>query len=130
MKLLFTLILIFMSVVPAIAECDSLTDAMSKHQLVIKGMMDMNFKGKLNSENADAIGKRMNTGQEAQNEGDYQKACDIYNSIIKDYGFDESFTSQGKSGSEEAAGTDDNTGSGAEAESHSEAASDAAPAGQ
>ncbi len=124
MKFLLALIIVFISVVPAISECDSMMDAINRHQLVIKGMMDLNFKGKLNSENADAIGQRMNSGQEAQNEGDYQKACDIYDSIIKDYGFDESFNPQGRSESEEATGTGS---SGAEAESQAEA--EAAPAG-
>jgi len=37
--------------------------AFNKHQLVIKGMMDLNFEGKMNAEVGDVIGKRL---QEAQ----------------------------------------------------------------
>lgn len=92
MKLLYALIILLASITPAMSECDSMTDAMSKHQLVIKGMMDMNFKGKLNPDTADAIGKRVKLGQQAQNEGYYVEACSIYESIIEDYGFDESLT--------------------------------------
>jgi hypothetical protein len=93
MKLLYVLIILLASVAPAMSECDSMTDAMGKHQLIIKGMMKMNSEGKLNSENADAIGKRVKLGEQAQNEGYYVEACSIYESIIEDYGFDESLTS-------------------------------------
>lgn len=92
MKLLYALIILFASVAPAMSECDSMTDATSKHQLIIKGMMKMNAEGKLNSENADAIGKRVKLGEQSQNEGYYVEACSIYESIIEDYGFDESLT--------------------------------------
>jgi hypothetical protein len=92
MKLLYVLIILVASVAPAMSECDSMTDAMSKHQLIIKGMMKMNAEGKLSSENSEAIGKRIKLGEQSQNEGYYVEACSIYESIIEDYGFDESLT--------------------------------------
>lgn len=107
MKLLYVLIILLASVAPALSECDSMTDAMSKHQLVTKGIMEMNSKGKLNSDNADAIGKRVKLGQQAQNEGYYAEACSIYESIIEDYGLDESITpSQEPNGKSEATDAD------------------------
>lgn len=86
------------------SECDSMADAISKHQLIMKGMMKMNSEGKLNSDNSDAIGKRAKLGQQAQNEGYYVEACSIYESIIEDYGFDESLKKlQEPNGKSEAA---------------------------
>lgn len=96
MKLFIALALFCVASTPALGECESEMDALSKHQLVIKGMMDMNFNGELNSENADTIGERVNSGQEAQNAEDFKQACDIYESIIKDYGFNDSLTDQNK----------------------------------
>ncbi|MEM7009644.1 MAG: hypothetical protein AAF462_10975 [Thermodesulfobacteriota bacterium] len=72
-------------------ECTDYMQAFNKHQLVIKGMMDLNFQGKMNSQVGDAIGKRMKEAQEPLDSGDYDKACNIYDSIIADYGFDTSF---------------------------------------
>ena len=73
------------------AECTNEMEAFNNHQNVIKGMMDMNFQGKLNSENANQIGERLKKGQEAADNGDYAKACEIYDSIIEDYGFEKVF---------------------------------------
>jgi len=92
MKLLYVLIILVASVAPAMSECDSMADAMSKHQIIMKKMMKMNSEGKLNSDNSDAIGKRVKLGEQSQNEGYYVEACSIYESIIEDYGFDESLT--------------------------------------
>jgi len=118
MKLLYVLIILLASVAPALSECDSMTDATSKHQLIIKGMMKMNSEGKLNSENADAIGKRVKLGEQSQNEGYYVEACSIYESIIEDYSFDESHApSQEPDGKGEAADAD----GGNQAESQTEA---------
>ena len=75
----------------AFGECENEMQAFNNHQNVIKGMMDMNFEGKLNSENSKAIGERMKKGQEASNKGDYAKACEIYDAIIEDYGFEKVF---------------------------------------
>lgn len=96
MKLFIALALFCLTSTSALSECVSEMDAFNKHQLVIKGMMDMNFKGELNSETADAIGERVNSGQKAQNAGYFKKACDIYETIIKDYGFADSLTGQNK----------------------------------
>ncbi len=84
-----TLLLIYSAV--AYAECTNEMQAFNNHQNVIKGMMDMNFQGKLNSENSKAIGERMKKGQQASDQGDYAKACEIYDSIIEDYGFEKAF---------------------------------------
>ncbi len=75
----------------ALAECTEYMQAFNKHQLVIKGMMDLNFEGKMNAQVGDAIGKRLKEAQEPLDSGDYPKACGIYDSIIEDYGFDKSF---------------------------------------
>lgn len=75
----------------AIAECTEYMQAFNKHQLVIKGMMDLNFQRKMNAEVADAIGKRLQEAQLPLDAGDYNKACKMYDSIIDEYGFDKSF---------------------------------------
>jgi hypothetical protein len=54
-------------------------------------MMDLNFQGKMNADVGDAIGKRLQEAQEPLDAGDYNKACEMYDSIIDDYGFDKSF---------------------------------------
>ena len=90
MKILIIALTIGMSANLAIAECTNFMDAFQKHQVIMKGMFDLNLNGKLNAETADAIGNRVNKGQEAQNSEDYNKACDIYDSIIKDYDFKDS----------------------------------------
>lgn len=81
-------------------ECTNEMEAFNNHQNVIKGMMDMNFQGKLNSENSKAIGERMKKGQEASDRGDYAKACVIYDSIIEDYGFEKAFGVQNEGATE------------------------------
>jgi hypothetical protein len=65
--------------------------AFNKYQLVIKGMMDLNFQRKMNAEVGDAIGKRLQKAQLPLDASDYNKACEMYYSIIDDYGFDKSF---------------------------------------
>lgn len=75
----------------AFAECTEYMQAFNKHQLVIKGMMDMNFAGKMNADVGDAIGTRLKEAQGPLDSGEYNKACEIYDSIIADYGFDTSF---------------------------------------
>lgn len=122
MKLLYVLIIVLASAAPAMSECDSLTSATSKHQLIIKGMMKMNADGKLNSENADDIRKRVKLGEQSQNEGYYVEACSIYESIIEDYGFDESLAQpQEPDGKSEATDADGDN----RAESQTEAESGA-----
>ena len=39
----------------AFAECTDFMQAFNKHQLVIKGMMDLNFEGKMNAEVGDVM---------------------------------------------------------------------------
>lgn len=72
-------------------ECTDYMQAFNKHQLVIKGMMDMNFAGKMNADVGDAIGTRLKEAQGPLDSGEFNKACEIYDSIIADYGFDTSF---------------------------------------
>jgi len=91
MRIIIAAFLLTLSSHLALAECTNQMEAIGQHQSVMKGMLDMNLKGKLNSENANAIGERVKLGQEAQNTGDYAKACKIYDSIIKDYSFQDAF---------------------------------------
>ena len=91
MRTLIITSLLILSSATAYGECTNEMEAFNNHQNVIKGMMDMNFQGKLNSENSKAIGERMKKGQEASDKGDYAKACEIYDSIIEDYGFEKAF---------------------------------------
>ena len=47
-----TLLIISLLSIPAnfvLAECTDYMQASNKHQLVIKGMMDLNFQGKMNA---------------------------------------------------------------------------------
>jgi hypothetical protein len=82
---------LIVSSVLAYGECTNEMETFNNHQNVIKGMMDMNFQGKLNSENSKAIGERLKEGQAASDEGEYAKACEIYDAIIEDYGFEKVF---------------------------------------
>ncbi len=91
MRTLIITSLLLISSTIAYGECTNEMETFNNHQNVIKGMMDMNFQGKLNSENSKAIGERMKKGQEASDSGDYAKACEIYDSIIEDYGFEKAF---------------------------------------
>lgn len=91
MRIFITVLLIIGATSAAYSQCTTEMEAFNNHQNVIKGMMDMNFEGKLNSENSKAIGERLNEGQEASNGGDYAKACEIYDSIIEDYGMEKVF---------------------------------------
>jgi len=67
----------------AFAVCTDYLQAFNQHQLVIKG--------KMNAEVRDAIGKRLQEAQKPLDAGEYNKACEMYDSIIADYGFDDSF---------------------------------------
>ena len=100
MKTLLTLLILLVCSVGAYGECTNEMQAFNNHQNVINGMMNMNFQGKLNSENSKAIGERMQKGQEASNNGDYAKACEIYDSIIEDYGMEKVFGVQQEGGQE------------------------------
>ena len=91
MKTLVLFAILTISANYAFAECTEYMQAFNKHQLVIKGMMDLNFEGKMNAQVGDAIGKRLKEGQGPLDSGDYNKACEIYDSILDDYGFDKSF---------------------------------------
>ena len=91
MRVIIATLLLVISSAVAYGECTNEMEAFNNHQNVIKGMMDMNFQGKLNSENSKAIGERLKKGQEASDRGEYAKACEIYDSIIKDYGFEKVF---------------------------------------
>ena len=91
MRIIIASVLLLVSSGAAFGECTNEMQTFNNHQNVIKGMMDMNFKGKLNSENSKAIGERLKKGQEASNNGEYAKACEIYDSIIEDYGFEKVF---------------------------------------
>ena len=129
MRILVIAIVLGLSSSFALAECNDFMSAFNKHQLVIKGMMDLNFQGKMNAEIGDAIGKRMQEGQKEMDAGEFQKACDTYDSILDDYGFDKSFgeapAPEKDQPAEEASGTSE-----AEASTAAEASSEVAPAGE
>ena len=91
MRILIFIAILGISTNIAFAECTDYMQAFNKHQLVIKGMMDLNFEGKMNAEIGDAIGKRLQEAQKPLDTGEYNKACEMYDSIIADYGFDTSF---------------------------------------
>ena len=88
--MLFALLLIPTNIALA-EECTNYMHAFNKHQLVIKSMMDMNFAGKMNADVGDKIGSRLKEAQGPLDSGEFNKACEIYDSIIADYGFDTSF---------------------------------------
>ena len=92
--------LVFSTNISIAEECTTYMQAFNKHQLVIKGMMDLNFAGKMNADVGDAIGSRLKEAQGPLDSGEFNKACEIYDSIIADYGFDTSFgEAPAKSGS-------------------------------
>ena len=119
MRLFLFISVLLISTNFAFAECTTYMQAFNKHQLVIKGMMDLNFQGKMNADIGDAIGKRMKEAQEPLDAGEFNKACEMYDSIIADYGFDTSF---GEAPPKET------TESGAESESSSSASDEASAA--
>ncbi len=45
----------------------------------------------MNAEVGDVIGKRLQEAQQPLDAEEYNKACEMYDSIIADYGFDTSF---------------------------------------
>jgi len=59
MRTLLLIAILVISTNFAFAECTEYLQAFNKHQLVMKGLMDLNFQGKMNSEVADTIGKRL-----------------------------------------------------------------------
>ena len=101
--------LIFSANFALAAECTDYMQAFNKHQLVIKGMMDLNFAGKMNADVGDAIGARLKEAQGPLDSGDFNKACEIYDSIIADYGFDTSFGEAPAQETKEAASESDST---------------------
>lgn len=121
MRVIIAALLLFISSAVVYGECTNEMEAFNNHQNVIKGMMDMNFQGKLNSENSKAIGERLKKGQEASERGEYAKACEIYDSIIKDYGFEKVFGVQ--NGGAENTKPVEKTGEAASSESSAEASS-------
>ena len=50
MRILVIIAILSISANFAFAECTNYMQAFIKHQLVIKGMMDLNFQGKMNAE--------------------------------------------------------------------------------
>lgn len=104
MRIFIATALILAATAFAQAECTTEMQAFNNHQNVIKGMMDMNFQGKLNSQNSKAIGERLKKGQKASENGDYAKACDIYDSIIEDYGMEKVFGVQPEGGQDKKKG--------------------------
>ena len=99
----------------AFAEYTDFVQAFNKHQLVIKGMMDLNFEVKMNAEVGDAIGKRLQEAQKPLDAGEYNKACEMYDSIIADYGFDTSFGPESAPAKETEPENADSTEAGVEA---------------
>ena len=91
MRTIILIALLSLSANFALAECTEYMQAFNKHQMVIKGMMDLNFQGKMNAEVGDAIGKRLQEAQKPLDAGDYNTACEMYDSILNDYGFVKSF---------------------------------------
>ena len=92
----------------AFSECTDYMQAFNKHQLVIKGMMDLNFQGKMNAEVGDAIGKRLQEAQKPLDAREYNKACEMYDSILDDYEFDKSFGEAPTSDKEESSDSSSN----------------------
>lgn len=128
MRTLLLIALLGISTNFAVAECTDFMQAFNKHQLVIKGMMDLNYQGKMNADVGDAIGKRLKVGQEQMDAGEFQEACNTYDSILDDYEFDKSFgetpaTKENDSTESNSSGSSNSaTGSATAAESSAEAA--------
>ncbi len=126
MRILLIIIVLGISSNFAFAECTDFMQAFNKHQLVIKGMMDLNFEGKMNAKVGDDIGKRLKEAQKPLDAGEFDKACGMYDSILADYGFDKSFGEPPTTESEESA--DSSSSDEASAVSSSEASSSAGSA--
>ena len=75
----------------AFSECTDYMQAFNKHQLVMKGLLDLTLEGKIDKPTVDAIAVRQKEAIKYQDAGEYQKACEMYDSILDDYGFDKSF---------------------------------------
>lgn len=75
----------------AFAECTEYMQAFNKHQLVMKGLLDLTLEGNIDKPTVDAIAVRQKEAIKYQDAGKYQKVCEIYDSILSDYGFDKSF---------------------------------------
>ena len=127
MRILALIAILTISANFAFAECTEYMQAFNKHQLVIKGMMDLNFEGKMNAKVGDAIGKRLQDAQKPLDAGEYNKACDMYDSIIADYGFDTSFDPESTPGSEPEDKTAESTETKSEASASSAADSAVSP---
>lgn len=57
----------------------------------MKGLLDLTLEGNIDKPTVDAIAVRQKEAIKYQDAGEYQKACEIYDSILDDYGFDKSF---------------------------------------
>ncbi len=57
----------------------------------MKGLLDLTLEGNIDKPTVDAIAVRQKEAIKYQDAGEYQKACEIYDSILSDYGFDKSF---------------------------------------
>ena len=89
----------------ALAECTDYMQAFNKHQLVMKGLLDLTLDGNIDKPTVDAIAVRQKEAIKYQDAGEYQKACDIYDSILDDYGFDKSFGEAPTDNKEESSGS-------------------------
>lgn len=118
------LILIFSSNLAYTAECTTEMESFNRHQLVIKGLLDLTLEGKMNKDVGDAVAARLKDGLKYQEEGNYNKACDVYDSILDDYGFDKSF---GEAPAQEEIEATQDSSSGS-VSSEASAATQAAPA--
>ena len=91
MRTLLLIALLGISTNFALAECTEYMQAFNKHQLVMKGLLDLTLDGNIDKPTVDAIAVRQKEAIKYQDAGDYQKACEIYDSILSDYNFDTSF---------------------------------------
>lgn len=91
MKALLLIALLGISTNFALAECTDYMQAFNKHQLVMKGLLDLTLEGNIDKPTVDAIAVRQKEAIKYQDAGEYQKACQIYDSILSDYNFDKSF---------------------------------------
>ncbi len=90
-RILLLIVVLGISANFAFAECTEYMQAFNKHQLVMKGLLDLTLEGNIDKPTVDAIAVRQKEAIKYQDAGEYQKACEIYDSILSDYNFDKSF---------------------------------------
>lgn len=95
--------------------------AFNKQQLITKGMMDLNFQGKLNKQIVDTIAVRQKEAIRLFEDGKYQESCDVTESVLDDYGMDKSFGQAPAPKQNDSAESSSSSSSDASAESSSEA---------